>query len=171
MAVDRRNIVVLNTHAQLQISLLMRFLSLLHLASQCAFDDGVCQLFIQQFFSLFAQFKTTTKSHENYVFLHPFSSMAISPWNNEKTVFYTGKLYGLTGMVMPYLWLILACMLSWICLQMFQCHGINAPTFIIPPSPLSPWYYSEDLFKIKKIANFWIEPNIKRGSTTTFSDF
>ena len=24
--------------------------------------------------------------------------MAISPQNNEKTVFYTGKLYGLTGM-------------------------------------------------------------------------
>ena len=46
----------------------------------------------------FAQFKTTTKSHENYVFLYPFSSMAISPQNNEKHVFYTGKLYGLTGM-------------------------------------------------------------------------
>ena len=30
------------------------------------------------FNSLFAQFKTTTKSHENYVFLYPFSSMAIS---------------------------------------------------------------------------------------------
>ena len=25
--------------------------------------------------------------------------MAISPLNNEKTVFYTGKLYGLTGML------------------------------------------------------------------------
>ena len=51
-------------------------------------------------FSLFAQFKTTTKSHENYIFLYPFSSMAISPQNNEKkkTVLYTGKLYGLTGM-------------------------------------------------------------------------
>ena len=46
----------------------------------------------------FAQFKTTTKFHENYVFLYPFSSMAISPQNNEKHVFYTGKLYGLTGM-------------------------------------------------------------------------
>jgi len=50
------------------------------------------------FNSLFAQFKTTTKSHENYVFLYPFSSIAISPQNNEKPVFYTGKLYGLTGM-------------------------------------------------------------------------
>ena len=57
-------------------------------------------LLIQQFFSLFAQFKTTTKSHENYVFLYPFSSVAISPQHNEKTVFYTGKLYGLTGTLM-----------------------------------------------------------------------
>ena len=31
------------------------------------------------FFNLLAQFKTTTKSHENCVFLYPFSSMAISP--------------------------------------------------------------------------------------------
>ena len=53
------------------------------------------QLLVQQFFSLFAQFK----SHENYVFLYLFSSMAISPQNNEETVFYTGKLYGLTGML------------------------------------------------------------------------
>ena len=35
-------------------------------------------------FSLFVQFKTTLKSHENYVFLDPFSSMAIFPQNNEK---------------------------------------------------------------------------------------
>jgi len=48
-------------------------------ASQCAFGDGVCHLLIWQFFSLLAQFKTTTKSHESYVFLYPFSSMAISP--------------------------------------------------------------------------------------------
>ena len=37
------------------------------------------------------------------VFLDPFSNMAISyaPQNNgEKKVFYTGKLYGLTGMMM-----------------------------------------------------------------------
>ena len=57
----------------------------------------MCQLLVQQFFSLFAQLKTT-KSHENYVFLYPFSNMAISPQNNEKNVFYTGKMYGLTGM-------------------------------------------------------------------------
>ena len=50
-----------------------------------------------QFF--FAEFKTTTISHENYVFVCPFSSMAIPPQNNEKTVLYTGKLYGLTGML------------------------------------------------------------------------
>ena len=46
----------------------------------------------------FAQFKTTTKSHENYVFLYPFSSMAIYPQNNDFFKFYTGKLYGSTGM-------------------------------------------------------------------------
>ena len=76
----------------------MRFLSLLHQASQYAFNDGMCQLLVRLFFSLFAQFKTTTKSHENYVFLYPFSNTAISPQNNEKPVLYTGKLYGLTGM-------------------------------------------------------------------------
>ena len=92
--------VVLNTHAQLQISLLMRFLSLLQEASQCAFGDGVHWLLVWQFFSLFAQFKTT-KSHENYVFLYPFSSMPIFLQNNEKRVFYTGKLYGLTSMWLP----------------------------------------------------------------------
>ena len=59
--------VVLNTHARLQISHPKRFLSLLHYASQCAFGDGVCWLLIWQFFSLFAQFKTTAKSHKNYV--------------------------------------------------------------------------------------------------------
>ena len=52
-------------------------------------------------FSIFLlSFKTPTKSHENYVFLYPFSNMAISCQNDEKTVFYTGKLYGLTGMQM-----------------------------------------------------------------------
>ena len=75
-----------------------RFLSLLHEASQRAFGDDVHWLLVQHFFSLFAQFKTAIKSHDNYVFLYPFSSMAISPQNNEKNVFYTGKLYGLTGM-------------------------------------------------------------------------
>ena len=52
-----------------------------------------------KFFSLFAQFKST-KSHENYVFLYPFFNMAISPQNNEKTVFYASKPCGLTGMGM-----------------------------------------------------------------------
>ena len=57
----------------------------------CSFDS---------FSIFFAQLKTTAKSHENYAFLYPFSNMAISPQNNEKNVFYTGKLYGLTGMIM-----------------------------------------------------------------------
>ena len=77
VAVEGRSNVVLNMHAQLQISLLKRFPSLLHKASQCEFGDGV---------------------HRLLVFLYPFSSMAISPQNNEKNVFYAGKLYGLTGM-------------------------------------------------------------------------
>ena len=71
----------------------------MHEASQCAFGDDVHWLLVQQFFTLFAQFKTTTKSHENYVFLYPFSSMAMYPPKiMKKNVFYTGKLYGLTGM-------------------------------------------------------------------------
>ena len=40
VAVEGRSNVVLNMHAQLQISLLMRFLSILHKASQCAFGNG-----------------------------------------------------------------------------------------------------------------------------------
>ena len=35
-------------------------------------------------------------THENYVFLYPFSNMAISP-KIMKKLFYTHKLYGLTG--------------------------------------------------------------------------
>ena len=100
MAVEGRSNVVLNMHARLQISLLMRFLSLLHKFNQCAFGDGMCQRLVQQFFSLFAQFKMPTKSLENDVFLYPFSDMATSPQNNQKIVFYTGKLYGLTGMLL-----------------------------------------------------------------------
>ena len=96
MAVEGRCNAVQNTHARLQISFPMRFLSLLHKASQCAFGDGVCQLLIRHVFTLFAQFKTT-KYHENYVFLYSFSN--ISPQNNDfLNIFYTGKLYGLTGM-------------------------------------------------------------------------
>ena len=63
----------------------------------CLFDS---------FLNLFAQFKTMTKSHQNYVFLYPFSNMAISPQNNPgggggEEVFCTGKLYGLIGMLFP----------------------------------------------------------------------
>ena len=97
VAVERRSNVVRNTHVQLQISLPTRFLCLLHWASQCAFGDGVCWLLVWQFFSLFAQFKTT-KSHEHYVFLYSFTNITTSPQSNEETVFYAGKLYGLTGM-------------------------------------------------------------------------
>ena len=57
----------------------------------CTFGNGMCQLLVRQFANLFADFKTTTKSHENYVFLDPFSNMAISPPpppNNEKQQHY-----------------------------------------------------------------------------------
>ena len=43
----------------------------------------LAMLLIQQFYNRFAHFKITTKSHENYVFLYPFSNMAISPQNND----------------------------------------------------------------------------------------
>ena len=54
-----------------------------HVAMAC-----VSSMLVQWFFSLFAQFKTTTKSHENYVFLYPFSNMAISPQNNERKKYF-----------------------------------------------------------------------------------
>ena len=49
VAVEGKSSDVQNTHAQLKISFPMRFLSLLHEASQCAFGNGVCRLLIQQF--------------------------------------------------------------------------------------------------------------------------
>ena len=49
------------------------------------------------FKNLFAKYKTT-KSHENYVFLYPFFSVAIFARNNDFLKFYTSKLDGLTGM-------------------------------------------------------------------------
>ena len=99
VAVEGRSSVVLKMQAQLQISLSLRFFSLLHWASPCVFGDGVCWLLIQQFFSLFAQFKTATKSHENYVSLDQLFYMAIfPPLSIRNFLFYTGKLYGLTGM-------------------------------------------------------------------------
>ena len=54
-------------------------------------------------FSIFFALFYTTKSHKNCVFLYPFFNVAISPQNNEKNVFYTGKLYGLTGMHMCFM--------------------------------------------------------------------
>ena len=85
--------------------------------SECIWQWHICWLLIWQFFNLFAQFKTTTKSRENYVFLYPFSNMAISPQNNDKTVFYTSKLYGLTGMVYNFI-----CKLS-----LWKCTLITSP--------------------------------------------
>ena len=53
----------------------------------CVFGDGVCRLLVQQFLNLFAQFKTTAKSHENFVSLYPFSHMDISPKIMKKMYF------------------------------------------------------------------------------------
>ena len=49
----------------------------------CSFDS----------FSIFSLSFKTTKFHENYVFLYPFSSMAISSQNNYFILFYTSTLY------------------------------------------------------------------------------
>ena len=71
---EGRSNVVLNMHAQLQILACCTWSVSVHLAM-------VCWLLIRvlQYFSVFAQFKTATKSHENYVFWYQFSYMAISP--------------------------------------------------------------------------------------------
>ena len=46
------------------------------------------RLLIRQFFSLFAQFKTTTKSHENYGFPVSIFQYGHIPQNNQKTILY-----------------------------------------------------------------------------------
>ena len=51
-----------------------RFLSLGQSACVWRWHVAMCQLLVQQFFNLFYEFKTTRKSHENYVFLYPFSN-------------------------------------------------------------------------------------------------
>ena len=76
MAVEGRSNVVLNMHAQQDFLVYGTRPVSVHLVMVCSW------LLVQQFFSLFAQLKTTSKSQENYVFLHPFSSMVISPQNN-----------------------------------------------------------------------------------------
>ena len=74
VAVEGRSNVVRNTHAaRLQTSpaTILAYCTRPvsgHLAMACV----GCSLF-WQFFNLFAQSKTTTKSHESYVFLCPFS--------------------------------------------------------------------------------------------------
>ena len=88
VAVEGRSCVVLTMQAQLQISLPVRFLSLLHKASQYAFGDGVCWLLVRQFFNLFAQFKTATKSHVNYVFLCQFSYIWLYPPQIKKKMYF-----------------------------------------------------------------------------------
>ena len=71
----------------------------------------MCQLLIWQCFNLFAQFKTTTKSHENYVscihfpiWPYPPPPPPPIPITNFK-FFYTSKLYGLTDVIYSYTYL------------------------------------------------------------------
>ena len=65
------------------------------------FGDGVCQLFIQQFFNLFA----SLKQQQNLMKMM-FSCIHFPVWPyppeimKKKEVFYTGELYGLAGMTL-----------------------------------------------------------------------
>ena len=97
VAVEGRSNVVRNTHAWLQISLLTRFLSLLHWASQCAFGDGMCRLHVQQFFSLLLSLKQQSLMKILFSCIH-FLIWPYPPKNYDFILFYTSKLYGLTGM-------------------------------------------------------------------------
>ena len=77
---EGRSSVVLNTHAQQDLLAYCTRPVSVHLVmacTGCSFNS----------FCLFAQFKTT-KSHENHVFLYPFSSMAISPQNNDFFIYF-----------------------------------------------------------------------------------
>ena len=100
MAVEGRSNVVLNMHAQLQISLLMRFLAYctrpvsVHLAMAC----GSC------LFNSFSVFLLSLKQQQNLMKIL-FSCIHFPIWPDppklmKKNVFYTGKLYGLTGMML-----------------------------------------------------------------------
>ena len=94
MAVEGTSNVVLNMHAQQDFLAYCTRPVSVHLAMVCA----GCS------FNSFSVFLLGLKQQQNLikiVFLYPFSGMAISPQNNEKNVFYTGKLYGLTGMRIP----------------------------------------------------------------------
>ena len=52
-------------------------------------------------FNSFSVFLLSLKQKQNLMkitfFLYPFSNMAISPQNKEENVFYSSKLYGLSG--------------------------------------------------------------------------
>ena len=96
VAVEGKSHVVLNMHAWLQISLPTRFLSLLHLASQCAFGDGMCRLLVQQS-NFLLSLKQQNLMKIMFSCIH-FPIWSYPPKIMKKTVFYTAKLYGLTGM-------------------------------------------------------------------------
>ena len=74
VAVEGRSNVVINMHAQLQISLPMRFLSLLHQSCHCAFGSGVCRLLTQQFQSF-----ASLKQQQNFMKIM-FSCIHFTIW-------------------------------------------------------------------------------------------
>ena len=110
----------------------MRFLSLLHLSSQCAFGDGVCQLLIQQFFTLSASLKL----QQNLMFscIH----FPIWPFPLEIMIWFDFILYGLTGIYI-YVYIHTPAWPHYMRLQ-FTC--THAHTLEIAP-PLSPGWPQE----------------------------
>ena len=97
VAMEGSSSVVRNTHARLQrvqISFPTRFLSLLHLASVL-----LAMTWVGWSFDSFSNFLLHLKQQQNIMFscIH-FPIWPYPPQNNEKTVFYTDKPYGLTGM-------------------------------------------------------------------------
>ena len=102
VAVEGKSSDVQNTHAQLKISLPTTFLSLLH---YCARPVNVhlampCVSCLFDSFSVFLLCFTQQQNFMKIMFscIH-FPTWPYPPQIMKKTVFYTGKLYGLTGMV------------------------------------------------------------------------
>ena len=66
----------------------MRFLSLLHLASQCAFGDGVCWLLVQPFSIFLLSLKQQNLLKIMFSCIH-FPKWRYPPQNNDFFIFYT----------------------------------------------------------------------------------
>ena len=100
VAVEGRSNVVQNTYARLQISLPTRFLSLLHMPVSV----HLVMVCVGCSFHSFSIFLLSLKQQQNLMKIM-FSCIHFPLWPYPpqikiKTVFYTSKLYGLTGMVL-----------------------------------------------------------------------